>query len=388
MGPPIAKIVDTITGLLRSQSLLVIRRRNPPNWPNAFGPECLIRNYGMSDDASITWLVVANGRLDLVRGAFAFLATRPANQRPHLLIVVADPTVRDDYRAVASAWFRLFEVSFSLVLPLYPPTPESVLRFAETKRADGTLLLSPAQVFSDDDTWIVDLARTAREAPTGVALALAAPDSAPPWENIPTLCWTRPLPSPWPQPVRMNLRRAPSVVHLLPRPNLQTVTGRIQAWIYRRRERLLSLAGWTLAAAGWPRHGLTCRVSRCALLADRGYLITGWISDPSNRIQHIYLIHNRSAKRIDLTKHWVRRGDPDANRAFRFVSLPEPPRGFDVFIADYELSRRDDACHVSLVLETRNTSFVVWRGAVAASPDDASIKTQVGALRSERKPLL
>jgi len=364
-GLPIRKIALTLADILRSHSLLATCHRHPPQWPDAFGPSCQKRDLGKARDTPFLWVLAANRRLDLVRSVLATLGARPAVQRPSLLVVVTDPSVGDDYRHVAADWLEIFGVPFELVLPHFPPSPDGLLAFAEKRRGDGTVLLSPAQIFGDDDAWYEHLARAAQDAPSGIALGSAPPAGASAWAQVPTLCWTRPPEKPWPDAGGAQLRCAPSVVHPLPRPSTASADGRALAWLYGKRERLFELAGQTLASVGWPKYGLVCEVECCALIQPTGYLVTGWIADPANRLQRLYLIHSPSDSTFDLTRSWTRTGKPEADKAFRYVSLPEPPRGFSVLVPAEGLVGRADAAEVHIFCETKRAVFHVHRGAEA-----------------------
>jgi len=343
----------------------------------------LVQRFGEVSSAPYVWVLVAGSRFDLLRGVLADLAHQPLSARPRLLVVAADPTVRSDYSLRAQQWFQLFAVAFELWLPEIPPSPAALLRFAEGHRAGRVMLVSPIEAHANNGDWRLDLVQAAERSRDGGALG----HRGAPWlgrsERVPVLAWAKPLTPPWPPPCMSRVSWAPPFAQALPPLVHGSATRRIQSWLYRHKDRILTLGGGLLALAGRPRDGYFGVADRCFLIPGAGYFVSGWLIDPLNRVKSVSLVHPASGWKCQLQDSWVRVPRPDIDRLYRQYHLPEPPRGYLVFVPESDVSFTPDAEQIAVHVHHEGGSRQVLFGATRLSAGLAGIRSLLSSVSTE-----
>lgn len=367
-GIPKNKLHTAIIASIRARALSALYRRHPPTWPDPLDDACVSQRYGDRSGAAYTWVLIAAARFDLVRHVLAELSLRAQGQRPHLVIVAADPTARAEYLARAQDWFRIFGVPFELWLPDLPPPPSALLRFAETRREEQLMLVSPAEAYCEDSDWDLKLVRAAQAATDGVALGHAGSPTTDPADRVPVLAWSRQLAAPWPERAVCDIQWAPAYGQPLPLVELKSFRRRILSWLYRNKDMLFGVAGRLLAFAGHPREGFYGGVNRCFLIPGVGYFVSGWMMDPLRRVQSVTLRHASTGWGVDLSRLWMRVPQPEVDRCYRQFHLHEPSRGYVAFVPEKCISMQPGADQVEVVFGHAKGTRKVFEGASRLQP--------------------
>ncbi|MFN2199745.1 MAG: glycosyltransferase family 2 protein [Caldilineaceae bacterium] len=337
-----ARLMHAIYGAIRTRALVILRRRCGPVWDDPLEAACKRIEYPGKCDRGRIWVVAANHRHDLVRFALGTLSGRPPLERPRLIIVACDPASREHFAARAQDWRHVFGVGFDLWLPDVPVAPGHLAVFCRRLADRGAVLLSPAEALFEQDVWLDQAFEALQRGAMETFCWSEGHPSLDGADRVAIMGWGRRLAKPgcargapmvagWPA-VSAPAWWAPITNERLPALTPHTHRFNLQAWLYRYKEPLFSIAARTLLLVGLPRHKSYVHVADCFFIPNGGWFLAGSIVDPFHAVSRLTLAHPDDANQVDLSEYWSRVPQPVLDRLYQQFHLPEPPRGFVAFI--------------------------------------------------------